>query len=46
MTKISLLPLFPLLIEKEKLVQDHWINDAQSMNYPDGKVTYFFKYLD
>lgn len=42
----SLLPIFPLLLEKEQLNKNHWIKDAQSMQCPDGKVRYYFKIID
>jgi uncharacterized repeat protein (TIGR04076 family) len=28
------------------LKDDHWINEAESMLCPDGKVRYIFKLLD
>jgi uncharacterized repeat protein (TIGR04076 family) len=38
----SLMLFFPLLIEKDRLGEDHWVKDAKSMRCPDGKVSYFF----
>ncbi len=42
----SLLPIFPLLLERNQLKDNHWINEAESMLCPDGKVRYIFKLLD
>ena len=40
----SLIPIFPLLLEKSQLKEDHWIKDAKSMRCPDGKVNFIFKF--
>ena len=42
----TLLPIFPLLLERDKLGKEHWIKDAKSMKRPDGRVRYSFKLLD
>ena len=42
----SLLPILPLLHEKEQLSTSHWINDAESMQCPDGKVRFYFRSID
>lgn len=42
----SLIPVFPLLNEKELLNKDHWIKNLKTWKCPDGKVHFKFKFLE
>ncbi|MFX1418701.1 MAG: TIGR04076 family protein [Promethearchaeota archaeon] len=42
----TLMPMFPLLLERDHLGEEHWIKDAIPMKCPDGTVSYSFKFID
>lgn len=38
----SVMSVFPILCEQEKLPKGHWVEDIISMKCPDGKVEFGF----